>query len=99
MMWARWVSAVRTERKRSSEISWLVWPRASRRRTSRSRSRERVVCGLPPSLGVGGDHAGAEGRVDIAPTRGYLPDSCDEVGVGSFLEDVPDAPAANASRT
>ena len=94
MMCARCVSAVRTEMKSCFAISWFVWPRASRRSTSRSRSESGSASARLRRLGVGGDQPRAELGVDVAAAAGDLADRRDDLGVRRLLEHV----AARAGR-
>ena len=89
MIRARWVSAVRIEMKSSFAISWFVWPRASRRSTSCSRSESGSACAFARRGRLGCREAGAEQRVDVAAARGDLVDRLDELGVGGLLQQVP----------
>src|SRR3954463_9598316 len=103
-MWcARCVWAVRTEMKSCFAISWLVWPSASSRSTSLSRSESgsssarlrssdsaatRRAPGSPALLRLGGDEAGPELGMHVAPAGGDLAHRLHDLVVGGLLEDV-----------
>ena len=72
MMCARWVSAVRTEMKSIFAISWFVCPRASSRRTSRSRSESGSSLAPSALLDLRGNEPRTERRVKVTLACGDL---------------------------
>ena len=88
MMCARCVSAVRTEMNSIFAISWFVWPSASRRITSRSRSESGSAVLARLRVGLGGDEPGAERGVDVPPAGRDLAHGRDDLGVRRLLQHV-----------
>ena len=88
MMCARCVSAVRTEMKSCFAISWFVWPRASSRSTSCSRSESGFSSARRSSSASAATRRAPELRVHVAAAAGDLADRGDDLGVGRLLEHV-----------